>query len=697
MPLDDYEKMCAPNNLGLAYRWIQSNPDAFYKSHFRDAYTAYAASSQHNLRRLRKNLLRRAYEPGHATKIYLPKPSGILRPYTLLSVDDQIVYQACVNIIAEKLTPFNRKRYLKTVFGHLYAGKKSKFFYIKWQEGYRAFSKSVIKCIAQDYKHVANFDLTSFYDSIDHHVLRHFLLEIKIDNDLIDFLLKCLKTWTCNPWTNVSNYIYHEHGIPQGPLSSGLLSEVVLRHLDSRGERLGKVKYLRYVDDIKIFAKSESPLRQRLVSLDLASKEIGLFPQSSKINIREVKDPNKEIKSISRPPEPALKLVVNQAKLIKRILELIKGGKVKDGQETRFKYLIANTEPTCKLNDRLILILLRQPAFSQQVSFYFSKYNKLPKKAANTLLDFLCGDEIYQSVHGDILFAVLDNMQESDRTRCIAFCHNRLLNPKRNLPKLQPTYKAALIAWVLKYNRITYGEFEALVKNNDIDWWAIKDILKHLEPHQYGSASYEKLLNDLMKSHNTDVARVAALKVVDDDLELTPPTKELNEAAKLLLYAGGKLRHIGKPESLVGTVLCYVLNRKFSSYNWERLLNTKHIQAEHIAFTVKRNYESNIDACIVTLDSLCDLIFEALFTKYVPGKSYGKYGSMLQYPTLKSLIPNTCAGFDKLHQLRLQSVTAHPRNLKTGGNTRRLKHHDFSNVKKVLCEAVQEIINVVTV
>ena len=132
MPRDDYDRMCALDNLKRAYRWTQSNPDVMYKIYFHDSYTSYAASSGLNLKRLRKYLTRQTFEQYHASKIYLPKPSGILRPYTLLTVNDQIVYQACLNIIAEKLRPKIKSRYLNTIFGHLYAGKSSKFFYLKW-------------------------------------------------------------------------------------------------------------------------------------------------------------------------------------------------------------------------------------------------------------------------------------------------------------------------------------------------------------------------------------------------------------------------------------------------------------------------------------------------------------------------------------------------------------------------------------
>jgi hypothetical protein len=101
-----------------------------------------------------------------------------------------------------------------------------------------------------------------------------------------------------------------------------MLSEAVLLHLDEAGEQGAKTVYLRYVDDIKILAKTEDELRRKLIKLDLSAKEIGLFPQTAKINIRKIIDPEDEIKSVSRPPEAALKPKVDRAKLQARIFAL---------------------------------------------------------------------------------------------------------------------------------------------------------------------------------------------------------------------------------------------------------------------------------------------------------------------------------------------------------------------------------------
>ena len=80
--------------------------------------------------------------------------------------------------------------------------------------------------------------------------------------------------------------------------------------------------------------------------LDLLSKEVGLFPQSSKIDIHQVTDIEAELKSVSQPFEEVLdeeEEGVDQDKLCHRLIELSKNHKVSN--TTEFKFLLAYAEP----------------------------------------------------------------------------------------------------------------------------------------------------------------------------------------------------------------------------------------------------------------------------------------------------------------------------------------------------------------
>jgi hypothetical protein len=188
-------------NLRRAYRWVLSNPDPRYKNLFRQDYAAYALATDLNLRILARQIRNGRFTPSHASKVYLPKASGILRPISLLTVNDQIAYQASVNVVAEALQKPTSKRRQVTVFYHLYAGNTSPFFYLRWETSYAVFAKAIRTNFANGFKYVATFDLAAFYDSIDHHVLKVFLHRNGIDPDTIGFLLTNLKHWTDATWS----------------------------------------------------------------------------------------------------------------------------------------------------------------------------------------------------------------------------------------------------------------------------------------------------------------------------------------------------------------------------------------------------------------------------------------------------------------------------------------------------------------
>jgi hypothetical protein len=143
----------------------------------------------------------------------------LLRPITLLTVEDQIAYQAMINVVAERLHPKVKHRYSKEVFGHTLAGKSSIWFYKKWKTCYAGFNAAARRAFEEGFVYAAHFDLAAFYDSLDHGVLCHFLKVLRCDKDFLDLLVRCLNTWT-----STQGSIYHNHGIPQGPINSGLLS-----------------------------------------------------------------------------------------------------------------------------------------------------------------------------------------------------------------------------------------------------------------------------------------------------------------------------------------------------------------------------------------------------------------------------------------------------------------------------------------
>lgn len=594
-----------------------------------------------------------------------------------------------MNLIADALKRKTRHRYQKCVFAHLYAGKSSPFFYLKWQTTYRKFGQRIRDAFGNGYCYIANFDLAAFYDSIDHHVLSYFLKMIGIDEDTVEFLLDCLTIWTSSTWSTGPQNIYHKHGIPQGPLASGMLSEAVLQHLDHAGEQGHSTIYLRYVDDIKILAKSEDELRRKLIKLDISSKEIGLFPQTAKINIRQISDPSEEIKSVSLPPEPALRPTLDQKKLIDRILELSRNGRIDSANSTKFRYLLAKALPTHRLNARLMKVLRNYPHFGTSVCTYIAHYNKIPKKLAMEIIDYLQHQELYHAINGAVLRACLGRMGYNETAALGLFCANRLFRPKWVSIPVQPSYKEALIAWALSANTITFAEFDALVAAEP-DWWVKKCALRELTDARYGLPTYTDVINRSMRAAEQEVARIAAARLVQDNLKLAKPYGDVSVMAKHVLREAKLIRAVGQSESRINEILSYIIKRAQTSYDWKVFFGMEHAHAEHMMIMLKRNRETNIDAFLVQLDSFCDLVTREIYKRLRPGKQCPAYGHAIKDAMLSSRLPDTMKCLQTLHDLRLESAMAHPKTQKTGNQTRRLKHRDYYKIRNDLIAAFDE-------
>ncbi len=490
------------DNLRRAWRWLNTNSDALYKGYFRHIYRAYGVAAEDNLTDLHKRLIKEEFQPQHATKLYLPKKSGIQRTYTLLTVEDQIVYQASTNVIADRLLLKMRKRYDKEVFGNQYAGQRSRYFYRNWRKGYRKFSDAIRTAYNRGFVYTASFDLTACYDSIDHSVLSHFLADLGLQKEFIDKLCEYLKLWTA---ALAEKRIYQGHGIPQGPLSSGLLSEVVLRYFDeNRTEKPRAWRYFRYVDDIRFFAKNEHDLRSMLVEMDLLSKQIGLFPQSSKIDIHRVVSIDAEIKSISHPPEPvATRLSPNQPRIRRRLQELSPHHEVVD--ETRFKYVLGSVQPNATVSNRLIQILAKQPHLYVSIFNYFDRYSRMSKKVSADLLELLRTNALYAAFTADGLRALRGHCHPDIQPQLEQFA-KKVIDNAGVMPNSE--LRAAAISILLAGSRLKWQDILDYVTQEQ-DWWPRSEMIGYVQIEQVGQPSYQYLINQLLRDPSVDVSVVA--------------------------------------------------------------------------------------------------------------------------------------------------------------------------------------------
>lgn len=671
------------DNLELAWQWIRSNPDRMYKSHFRELYSAYATADGALLKHLKNRLDRNIFEPSDACKLFLPKPSGILRPYTLLGIEDQIVYQAMANVVAERLYPRVRSKYNRQVFGHQYAGASSLWFYRRWTDGYKAFNKAAETVFASGYVWTASFDLTAFYDSIDHNVLRHMLKEIGLDHDFCVELTRLL-----NKWTATTTQIYHDHGIPQGPLSSGLISEAVLKHFDDNFRTRFDVKYFRYVDDIRLFAKSEHHLRHALVSLDRLSKDVGLFPQSGKIDIHQVVNIQEELKSVSSPVETVLTgPVPDQAGIRRRLAELApRKNDYRVTHSTRFKFLLAKADPSLRVLDRLWRVFERAPHFYPQVSAYLQKFPSLTDKHGDQLLRHIQTQELYPAIRASLVTAADDRLSAT-RAKRLRSSLKKLWAPRTSTPELT----AALWKALHRMSHLTESQADYALEKSRTPW--LRARLHFGMPwFEIATQRRERLLNASMRSKDADVALAAAWLAALLDCKIRKPIRDIHALAKIVLRENGKLRRADT--NVCGIQLAFLeMTGVDVPVNWRKFFGKNYRHAESKIVACKGYFKTNPTAWVSMLDVFNDLLVDDLFKRdgSMGVRTLGKFGDVIGRRAFKSKFPNTHTLVDEVHKKRGEGELSHAVVHATKARTGRIPFKWLKTGRRHVIAALAEI------
>jgi len=684
----DFDIAWSVSNLKRAWLWTTTNTEVRFKNYFRHIYRAYSLAPNKNLDHLRGRLIGESYQPTHATKIFFPKKSGVLRPYSLLAVEDQIVYQALANVVADRMLRRVMGRYLKSVFGHLYAGKRSRFFYRDWRDGYSAFSRAIEKAYHDGYKFTASFDLTACYDSIDHSVLKYYLRDLDLDQEFCEYLCRLLKHWSA---ASNDKPIYHGHGIPQGPLPSGLVAEVVLRHFDENRINSRAVRYFRYVDDIRLFAKSEKELRRRLVELDLLSKEIGLFPQTGKIDIHEVRSISREIKSISNPPEPvARKPAPDQERVRKRLRELTYRYEVENS--TRFKYVLAAAAPNAELAKRLLKVLERQPHLYESVIRYLSRFEKLSRIVSRQCMDLLREYDFYSAFTAALVGVLRGRIHGTYKRSLNSYCRSRLTNATRDQ---DPELRAAAASVLLINNSITWAriKYNILWKKH---WWVRSELIKYVQKDNIGDPSYEYLLNALIRDNVPDVALVGAEMLAVDGIKPNRPIRNIQMLAQHSMRSAGLIGRISAGVCPVSEFMKNVLGNSVATIDWKRFLGTMY--SDMVPKTSRWRAYSDTDATawVNITDTMNDVILDVLYRH--DGVNIGTYtlgniGSVLNNPRSRfgRRYPTFYKAVKDIHDARLESDLSHPIVKATRRPTRWIKYKEMEGFKKQLRDGYLEM------
>jgi len=270
------------DRLAIAWQHLQGGQNHAYKYYFKHIYQGYEVALEENLEALSSRLVSGGFKNKTVQRIFIPKSPTSQRPLTLLSVEDQIAYQAFAAFVADKIAPKRREFEFKCVFSNVLAEDRTQFIFENWKYCYEKYQDTTEAKVKAGKRWVVTCDLASFYDTISHDILFSQIPTLKKHCDEREHFSNILSGWTFeNPVES------RKHGLPQGPIASDLLAEAFMMVLDQRLCR-ENIDYTRYVDDIRIFSTSHTEAQKIALHLERIFRGIGLVPQPDKFSILEL-------------------------------------------------------------------------------------------------------------------------------------------------------------------------------------------------------------------------------------------------------------------------------------------------------------------------------------------------------------------------------------------------------------------------
>jgi len=276
------EDIVGPTNLWNAVRFVQQDKrDELICDPLKDVAYLEQSALADRLADLATRIRSGSYEPRRSMIVEVGKANFTTRPMSHIHLEDWIVAQAILNVIAETLDA-------EIPTGSSYAmrlnpdrmKKTSSKFFKAWYRDWPRFRRKIRDAITEDSPCVVVTDISGYFEHIDLNLLSDMVLELGVPRNIVSLIFAQLEQWTWRHQYSASR----SRGLLQGNDISSMYANFYLKEVDKRFEELG-LRYHRYVDDIVIHTSNLREARLALGELARFVRQLGLSLNSSKTRI----------------------------------------------------------------------------------------------------------------------------------------------------------------------------------------------------------------------------------------------------------------------------------------------------------------------------------------------------------------------------------------------------------------------------
>ena len=304
-----FKELCKPDVMQIGWHLAQRDSrDDFVADPV--GHADFAANLKDRLRHVVEQVETLRYRPRHLLEVDIPKSGLSVRPGNVLPIEEASLLHAIVYLIAPHLD----KKLDPSVFSYrlhpdwkkkvkkretLFRESPVEFPFLRketlrsitpfeaWYELWPDFEAEAIKAYTDEgYTHLTKTDITAYFENIDLRLLESQIRTLlkREEERILQVLFRVLEGWT--RVTSTGSPI--GRGIPQGNEISSFLGNLYLVPLDRALNSFCKkrdAKWFRYVDDVKVFTKTEHDARGAVFIINDALRALHLNLQGSKTEI----------------------------------------------------------------------------------------------------------------------------------------------------------------------------------------------------------------------------------------------------------------------------------------------------------------------------------------------------------------------------------------------------------------------------
>ncbi len=218
------------------------------------------------------------------------KPNGAIRPGSCLRPSDSTVYSALVGVAFPYIQAALAWAQDTVDFSYRLSENHGETQWIRdTMGGWRRFETETLRHLETDFTHVLFTDVTGYYENVSLEILASDLRQLGVPDNVVVALSGMLNRWAQSP----------ARSIPQGHSASDILGKVYLNPVDESLRNRGAT-HVRYVDDFRIFARSENDAKHQLLLLAQDLRTRGLSLQTAKTEILDIDTARLKIEELTR-------------------------------------------------------------------------------------------------------------------------------------------------------------------------------------------------------------------------------------------------------------------------------------------------------------------------------------------------------------------------------------------------------------